>query len=344
MKANLIVAALRSGTCGAIVLAAGIAEAQTRAECEAGVAFIDEALARSTDAGQHAALEKALRDARRELGEGDYDECLEAVEDARAALSAGASTLPAVFRADERLAVDPTLPVTVDSAFLPDPGETQATLGLVYDRVRRAVREDSGDGEEPRFHGRHRLTAAAELERGFSRALSGSLGVAYRGGSTADARSGEVELGGKWNLLQPQDGLPALTLDGSAEAPFGLDNGGTYTTTLALLASKPLGSGADAPYLHANLFWTHAYHRGEQERANRFGAILGVAAPVAESTALVVDVLHEQDDAKGSITNLAELGIRQRLPGDAVIGLGAGFGFGGSTTDFRVLLGVQKSF
>jgi hypothetical protein len=343
MKSDRVVAALRRGAFGAVVLAAGAAGAQTRTECESGIELIEHALAASPDPKQRGTLEKALRDARRELGEEEYDECLEAVEDARDALGGGASDRTPAFRADERLATEPTLPVTVDSAFLPSPGETEVTLGLVYDRVRRAHRENDDD-EEPRFYGRHRLTGSAEAEHGFARTLSASLGVAYSGGSAEGARSGEIELGGKWNLLLPRGLLPALTLGGSVAAPFGLDNGGTYETTLALLASQPLGSGADAPYLHANLFWTHAYHRGEDDRADRFGAVLGLAAPIAESTALVIDVLHEQDEAEGAITNLAELGLRHRLPGDATIGLGAGVGFGGSTTDFRLLLGIQKSF
>ena len=91
MKSDRVVAALRSGAFGAVVLAAGAAGAQTRAECEAGIEFVDRALAASTDPRQRGTLEKALRDARRELGEEEYDECLEAVEDARDALGGGAS-------------------------------------------------------------------------------------------------------------------------------------------------------------------------------------------------------------------------------------------------------------
>jgi hypothetical protein len=337
-------AALRSGAFGATVLAASAAGAQTRAECEAGIDFIGQALAKSTDPKQRAALEKALRDAQRELGEEEYDECLEAVEDARDTVSAGTSERAPVFRSDERLDTDSALPISVESAFLPNAGETEVTLGLVYDRIRRTVREGGADDEEVRFNGRDRFMPLAEIEHGFSRTFSGSVGLTYRRGTTEDDLTGEVELGAKWNFLAPQDLLPALSLSASAAAPYGFDNGGTYETTLALLASKPLGSGVDAPYLHANLSWTHAYNRGEDDRLNRFGGILGLAVPVAESTAIVVDVLHEQDDAKGAITNLAEIGVRQRLPGDAVIALGTGVGFGGSTTDFRVLLGVQKSF
>jgi hypothetical protein len=344
MKADRVIAAFRSGAFGMAVLASGAADAQTRAECEAGIDFIGRSLSGSTDIKQRGTLEKALRDARRELDEEEYDECLEAVEDARDALRGGTPDRASLFRADERLATDAALPVTVESAFLPNPGETEATLGLVYDRVRRTPREGGDDDEEAGSNGRHRFTPLAEIEHGFTRELSGSFGLAYRRGTTEDDLTGEAELGAKWNLSSPQELLPALTLSASVAAPFGFDNGGTWETTIALLASKPLGNGADAPYLHANLFWTHAYDRGEDDRANRFGAILGLAAPVAESTAIVVDVLHEQDEAKGAITNLAELGVRQLLPGDAVLGLGAGVGFGGSTTDFRVLLGVQKSF
>jgi hypothetical protein len=341
---DLGLAALRRAAIAAAVLVPSIAGAQTRAECEAGIGFIGAALAETTKDDRRAVLEKALRDAKRELGEEEYDECLEAVEDARELVAGTERGRPPPFRVDERLATDPLLPVSVDSAFMPAPGESEMTLGLIYDRIRRTVREGGDDDEEVRLTGRHRFSPHLEIEHGFTRVLSGSVGIDHRRGTTEDDLTGEVEVQARWNLLTPQGWLPALTLSGSASVPFGFNNGGTYETTVALIASQPLGSGTYAPYLHANLFWTHAIDRGEDDRLNRFGGVLGLAMPIAESTALVADVLHEQDDAKGAITNVAEIGVRQNLPGDVVLGLGTGVGFGGSTTEFRLLVGVQKSF
>jgi hypothetical protein len=126
--------------------------------------------------------------------------------------------------------------------------------------------------------------------------------------------------------------------------PYGHNSGDSVDTTLSLLGSQPLGRGPDAPYLHANLSWTHTFNREEDDRANSFFGVLGVAVPVAESTALVADVAHEQLEQKGRINNLIEVGVRQQVGGDITLGAGVGAGIGGSTTKFRALVGVQKTF
>ncbi len=66
---------------------------QSRADCEGGIRFITESLASETRADVRDKLAKALRDAERELGENEYEECMEAVEDAREAV--GGAQAPA---------------------------------------------------------------------------------------------------------------------------------------------------------------------------------------------------------------------------------------------------------
>lgn len=70
----------------AVAGAATGADAQSRADCEAGISFIKGELEKATDASKRSGLAKALRDAERELGEGEYDECMDAVDDAKAVL------------------------------------------------------------------------------------------------------------------------------------------------------------------------------------------------------------------------------------------------------------------
>ena len=65
--------------------------------------------------------------------------------------------------------------------------------------------------------------------------------------------------------------------------PYGYSNGNSVDTTLSLLGSQPLGSGADAPFLHRRILsWTHTFNREEDNRANSFVGVLGIAVPVAE--------------------------------------------------------------
>ena len=110
------------------------------------------------------------------------------------------------------------------------------------------------------------------------------------------------------------------------------------------MAANRWAAAPNSPYLHANLSWIHTFNREEDNRANSFVGVLGVAVPVAESTAIVTDFAHEQLEQKGRINNLIEVGVRQEVPGDITLGAGVGAGVGGSVTKFRALVGVQKTF
>ena len=60
--------------------------ADDKAACADGIAMIKDALAKSPSEAAVPKLRKALRVAEREQGEGEFDECLDAVGDANRAL------------------------------------------------------------------------------------------------------------------------------------------------------------------------------------------------------------------------------------------------------------------
>ncbi|MGU3538356.1 hypothetical protein [Methylobacterium sp. A54F] len=62
------------------------ARADDKAACAEGIAMIREALAKAPPEAAQPKLKKALRVAEREQGEGEFDECLDAVGDAKRAL------------------------------------------------------------------------------------------------------------------------------------------------------------------------------------------------------------------------------------------------------------------
>jgi hypothetical protein len=320
---------------------AGAMAEDLQTECEEGIRFIRESLARSTDPAQRAALTEALRDAEREAGEREYDECLEAIEDAKIAVGGKQASQERVRKAPEHLEADEGLPVSVEDAFVPRPGEVEAKAGFVYDRVRRRT---SGDEDEPRRSGRNRYTPRVELEAGILPGLAATIGGEYRFGDADETKNGEVEVGAKWNFLGAQGWWPALALSAGVALPYGYDND-TTETTLALLGSLPLGQGTDVPWLHANVAWSRAFNIEEdEERRDRYSAVLGLAVPVARSTGLIFDLVREQESEKHRYNNLVEAGVRHVLPGEFVLAGGAGVGFGNSETDFRLLVGLQKSF
>ncbi len=70
----------------ATILLAGSAWADDRAACLDGIAMIKAELTKTPSETVAPKLKKALRVAERELGEGEFDECLDAVGDAKRAL------------------------------------------------------------------------------------------------------------------------------------------------------------------------------------------------------------------------------------------------------------------
>jgi hypothetical protein len=59
------------------------ASAQGQADCEAGITLIRQLIESASNPEQRERLKEALTDAERELGEREFEECLELVEDAR---------------------------------------------------------------------------------------------------------------------------------------------------------------------------------------------------------------------------------------------------------------------
>jgi hypothetical protein len=337
-----------------MALSPSLAHAQGRGDCEAGIAFIRDAQSRPQDAAVRADLDKALRDAQRELGESEYDECMEAVEDARAALGPGGTSAASLRRVerpleeDERISVDRDFPVSTEGAGVPDQGEVEVRVLAGYSRMRSLRSMGSGgdddDDDAPRGRrGRDLTTPSIEAEFGLGHGLSASLGLSYGFGNAEEAKTGEAELGLKWNFLPAQGLRPALTLIGGIAIPYGPQSG-YAETALGLLASQPLWRGPNAAVLHANVFWFHPVKREEGERSDRYAVSVALGVPVARATGLFVGYSREQDSERGRADQFIELGARQALPGGFILGAGVGIGIGDSETDVRVLVGLQKNF
>ncbi|KQT07457.1 hypothetical protein ASG40_14090 [Methylobacterium sp. Leaf399] len=70
-----------------LALTTAPALADDKAECSEGIAMIEAALAASPSEAARPKLATALRVAKRERDEGEFDECLDAVGDAKRALA-----------------------------------------------------------------------------------------------------------------------------------------------------------------------------------------------------------------------------------------------------------------
>ncbi|MBC9176584.1 hypothetical protein [Pseudoroseomonas ludipueritiae] len=59
---------------------------------------------------------------------------------------------------------------------------------------------------------------------------------------------------------------------------------------------------------------------------------------------IFVGYSREQDSERRRADQFIELGTRQILPAGLILAAGVGIGVGGSETDFRVLVELQKNF
>ena len=76
-----------AGTVALAAFAAAPARADDRSDCRAGIEMIESEIAKRPAQAILADLQTALGDAEREEREGEFDECLDAVDDARAVLA-----------------------------------------------------------------------------------------------------------------------------------------------------------------------------------------------------------------------------------------------------------------
>ena len=98
---------------------------------------------------------------------------------------------------------DTGLPVTVEDAFVPSPGETEAQLHFSYDNQRPS-------GDEDKQYGRHLYTPEAEIEIGIFKGLSAMVAGNYSLGNAEDAKSGEAEAGAQVELPRTEGTPPGF--------------------------------------------------------------------------------------------------------------------------------------
>lgn len=234
--------------------------------------------------------------------------------------------LPAVpARAAEPAQPGTFQPLTVEDASPIERGQAEAALAFRWDHV------EEGDDL---FEARPRLKLGAlpglELE----------LAAPYRFG---DEGEGDLRASAQYALTRGGGALPALGVEMGVTRTYGSRR--DTEAELKALATQPLTrQGGSGPSLHLNLSWLRLFDAGPAERGDRYAAVVGYSQPVGQDTALVLDLAREQERGEGRETNIAEAGLRRRLPGDLVLSAGAGLGLDADSPDFRMVVGLQHSF
>jgi hypothetical protein len=188
-----------------------------------------------------------------------------------------------------------------------------------------------------------RFVFEPRLEYGFARNWQGSVSVPVMAGNADQTGSGNIALEALYNFNSESLFLPALALSGRADLPTGRESAG-IDTTFTFIATKMLIPGSRFNRTHVNLSWMHNRGAAEDERVDRYRAVLGFDIRVGTDTVLVTDLYRELLMKKGERSTMFELGFRRQLTPFTLMGIGAGAGIGDQSARFRITIGFQHSF
>jgi hypothetical protein len=189
-----------------------------------------------------------------------------------------------------------------------------------------------------------RLTLEPIFVWGFAENWQAKLFAPFFLAEADQTHSGDIGLEALYNF-NPDAALPAFALAARVILPTGANSEGV-DTTLKFLATKDIGERR-IDRLHLNLEYSHKFNRAEDERKDRYAAVLGYSRRLDQSTTFIADFVHElelQELQERSKANVFELGLRRQLDAKTVISVGAGAGIGDNSLDYTVAIGFERSF
>jgi len=221
------------------------------------------------------------------------------------------------------------LPAEIADARTLDRGERQVQLQTRLDRERGGDRA---------------LLVEPQFQVGFTERWQGTIGLRGAFGSADRVGSGDVRAQLMHRLTDERGARPALAASVQADLPTGTRSSGV-DTELRLIATRSIGTRSGGPQAHANLGWLHNASPAPDERADRLRAILGWSTSLDPRTAIVADLVREQQRTRGATASIAELGMRREMWRAAMLSVGAGVGRGGeSAPRWRLVAGFEQGF
>ncbi len=158
-----------------------------------------------------------------------------------------------------------------------------------------------------------------------------------------DASSVHGELAGaelEWNMNRQTRLMPALLVALIRDEPYGGGHQGPHYAAQAV-ATKSLGIGRDSPRVGAEIAWTHTVRPAENERRGRWFAGLVTSRLVGPRTALVVDLVHQQQSDSGRTSNYLDVGINRVIGQSLTLSGGLGPGLVEDAVSVRVFAGIK---
>jgi hypothetical protein len=163
------------------------------------------------------------------------------------------------------------------------------------------------------------------------------------GSGARDEGIQDVGIEALYNFNMESRHFPAFSLSGGVAFPTASDSRG-LDTELKFLATLTLGWGDLLQRIHLNLSWLRNAGAANDEREDRFKAVIGYDIRLGPDTLLLADYVWEQEVERGITSQIAEIGVRQMIHPLTAIGAGIGFGLDDDSPDVRATLGFQRSF
>lgn len=249
----------------------------------------------------------------------------------------GIAAMPA--SAADHTDLEEGLPIVIEDAY---PLKYNSLEAQGYFRYERTGRDPKGD---------NRLWFVPRFEAGLFPNFQFTVEVPYRWGDASETKQGDFRAKGLYNFNTEGLFAPAMSIAGGVDQPFGEQAGGTETE-LTFLATKSIGpfdlSGASPlsyvpTRLHLNATWFHNYDPRPEERRDRYRIGVAYSQPVANDWVVVADLYRETKREKDQAENVAELGVRYMLTPQTVLAGSVGAGFGDTSPDFRIVVGLQHT-
>jgi hypothetical protein len=220
------------------------------------------------------------------------------------------------------------LPLSVDDASTQEYGTLSTQLATHF--------QHGGDQERS-------VVIAPEVQYGLAENVEFNVSVPYTLEHIDGGHGDNLQTGLKYNFLRESDFVPALAVEEDIDFPTAEKAAGLDLTTQFFLTKHILPQyGVTAFYLNGN--WTNFGRTGFDDRRNAFMGATGFSHSLSRHTALVADLVVQQEDEKDKNDKLAEIGLRQFINKDLILSFGTGTGLNKDAPDFEFNAGLEYGF
>lgn len=181
---------------------------------------------------------------------------------------------------------------------------------------------------------RHGLGQSTQLEA-FHTVLSGGK----------EMGSGVVGIGGMHMLNKPKGAVPAVAINVVFNLPTAKHQRGLGTEG-KLMASWLLQGSEDKPVtqFHVNVRDLYQDKVASDERRSRWLYALGMSRRLREKTALILDLVREEEGSKKVESNFFEAGVNHELVTGTTTAVGVFTSLGDESPSWGLTLSYQKDF